>query len=173
MKYSFLLTIAVIVVALILVVLVGLPTHEADNKVAANISKNSSVSLIVKQNQTGENRTTPHLPEGNYDAIIYTDNQTYAPRSRINITLNLTVPGPIPNAEIHIFGIKNRYGAYKIERDMVMDLVSGLNVITTLGDVPSCTSCSGISPGTFEIYGVLYYEGAQIVNATTSIEITA
>jgi hypothetical protein len=106
-----------------------------------------------------------------YSISIATDKYTYHARDPVLLTINVTVPGEMNDSQIKFYGIKNKYGAYKVKRTDDMPLVKGLNVIETKTNLPSCYGCSGIKPGIFYMHAALIENGTKIVNATTEIEI--
>ena len=109
--------------------------------------------------------------EKHYNISISTDQYTYHSRDTIQIVIKVIAPEYIENADLRFFGVENKYGAYKVKRNMKMNLTEGLNVIETKSNIPSCTGCSGITPGLFQVYAALYENDTQIINASTEIEV--
>jgi len=148
---------AVVVIAVAAVLLFAMPsgsgsakkaTSSGSDHLATYTSLNSTSLDQTSLNHTGSNQSgtiaPDQAPEGEYSMNIYVDKHTYAPRDPVNLTMDITVPGRIENAEIRFFGVKNKFGAYKLQRSMEMTLVDGINVINTRTDIPACTSCSGL-----------------------------
>ncbi len=106
-----------------------------------------------------------------YTMSISTDRYTYHSHDDVNITIEIVSPKAMDGTTIHLFGIKNKYGAYKNERYFDMNLAEGENIIETKTNVPRCYGCSGIEPGVYQFHAVLYYNDTPIVNASTNIEI--
>ncbi|MHC1566720.1 MAG: hypothetical protein ACXQT5_01970 [Candidatus Syntropharchaeia archaeon] len=50
-----------------------------------------------------------------------------------------------------------------------MNLFSGLNNVSFTYVTPSCSKCSGITPGMYNITAYVVYKNETIANATTSI----
>ncbi len=109
--------------------------------------------------------------KGKYKMSVSTDNYTYYSRDDVQIEITIEAPEDMNDTRIHLFGIKNKYGAYKVERFFEMALTEGKNVIETKTNVPSCYGCSGIEPGVFQFHATLYRNESQILNASTDIEI--
>jgi hypothetical protein len=170
MKYSLVVLAAAAVVAISVGFLIGMP---ANTKVADAQNKSmggSSLPALSSSRVTIENDTK--IPAGEYSMAIYTDRQVYPADSKVNITVNITVPEDMENSEVRFFGIRNRYGSYRVKKDIDTDLVKGLNTLGTWDYVPACSTCAGISPGVFNITAVLEYHDRQVINATVSINIT-
>lgn len=153
-------------VAAILAVLFALPA-ETDGPVGGE-------QPLPVENESGTPEENETEPGPAYQASISTDKQAYKSRETIQMEVRLTVPEDREDAEIKLFGIKNKYGAYKVKRGLDTDLVEGENTIKANATVPSCYGCSGIEPGTFQMTVVLYDDlDNEIINASTGIEILA
>jgi len=171
---------AVVAVAVAAALLLAMPSSSGSAK-KATVSGSDHLTTVAPLNSTSLNQTALNVPnasapkkapEGEYSMAIYVDKYTYLPRDAVNLTMNITVPGRIENAEIKFFGVKSKFGVYTMQRSMNMTLVEGINVINTKTNIPACTPCSGlVTPAVYQIHGAVNYGGAQLINATTEIEI--
>jgi len=170
---------AVVAIAVAAALLLAMPSSSGSTKKATisgadHLTTDSlnSTSLNPIALNTSNVTAPKKAPEGEYLMAIYVDKYTYVPRDAVDLTMNITVPGRIENAEIKFFGVKSKFGVYTMQRSMNMTLVEGINVINTKTNIPACTPCSGlITPAVYQIHGAVNYGGAQLVNATTEIEI--
>ncbi len=112
------------------------------------------------------------VPDENPEMSIDIGNGTYRSKERVDVVISVSAPEEIPRAHIDFKGIRNKYGAYTIEKGFDMNMTEGENMIETGFNVPSCYGCSGIEPGNYSLRAVLSDEnGTQITNATTPIEV--
>jgi hypothetical protein len=125
----------------------------------------------VKNGEDAPNIEEYSEPEPEYSISIATDKKSYHSRDAVQLSINVTVPKAMEDTKVRFFGVKNKYGAYKMKRTDDIDMAKGLNVIETKTNVPSCYGCSGIEPGNFTLWAALIYNGTQIVNSSTGIEI--
>ncbi len=167
---------AVVAIATAAALLLAMPSGSGSEK--KTVTSGADLTTVAPLNLTSLNQSatnvgaTEQAPDGNYSMGIYVDKYTYFPRDTVDLTMNITVPGRIENAEIRFFGVKSKFGVYTMQRSMNMTLIEGLNVINTKTNIPACTPCSGlVTPAVYQMHGAVRYNGAQLVNATTEIEI--
>jgi hypothetical protein len=154
MKLDITVIVGIVAIAALMVLLIMLPPgpdHNADN--------------VDTTSEKGE-----EVMAGVYRMGISSDKSSYEESSKANFTITLTAPKNTTGL-IKLWGVKNKYGAYKIEYHDHVNLTAGPNVIEKVTQLPSCSSCAGINPGNFTVYAALYVNDTQIINSSTQIEI--
>jgi len=108
-----------------------------------------------------------------FEILLSTNRYSFYPNDEVGVEVIIKSPESIEDADIDFYGVKNKFGSYKMKRSLDGDLVPGSNVIRTYINVPSCSSCSGIDvPAPYAIYVSLSDEnGEMLVNASAEIEI--
>jgi len=101
---------------------------------------------------------------------ISTDKELYRSKQTANITLSIDSSEEIGNVTVKVYGINAR-GRYHLNNEVNMNLTAGENIKSITYQMPSCTGCAGISPGTYNIRGEIIYNSEIIANATKNIEI--
>jgi len=155
MKIDYTIIIGVIVIVMLIAVLVMLPpaakpAHKEEN--SSQDTNGSEEPWVVMMG-------------------IFADQESYRESSRAEFTIRLTVPESMPSAEIRLYGVENRYGAYKIDRNEIFDLAAGENILRIDAQLPPCSSCAGITPGNYSVYSALYSNGTQVANSSMEIEL--
>lgn len=101
---------------------------------------------------------------------ISTDKELYRSKQVANITVNTNSSEEIKNATLKLYGIHAR-GKYYLNKTMNMDLAAGQNTENISYNLPSCTGCSGIKPGTYKIQCDIIYNNEVLATITKDIEI--
>jgi len=154
MKLDITVIVGVVAIAALMVLLIMLPPgpeHKSANVDATSEESEESMA-------------------GVYRMGISSDKSSYEEHSKANFTITLTSPKNMTGM-IKLWGVKNKYGAYKIDYWDYVNLTAGQNVIKKATQLPSCSSCAGIAPGNFTVYAALYVNDTQIINSSTQIEI--
>lgn len=100
---------------------------------------------------------------------LSTDKQVYHSKEPMNITLDIYTSGDT-EADIKVFGIKDRRNNYRLNRVEKRNLTSGINTISYSYTTPSCYGCAGINPGTKQITALVSCENIT-TNKTIEIQI--
>ncbi len=103
-------------------------------------------------------------------ALIESGNDSYKAGSYVNITLWVKVPAET-NAVVSVHGIETRRGLVVNSRSEVK-LSAGVNHLGYEIMLPSCSPCSGLSPGNHTITAEVSY-GGSVINASKQVIIEA
>ncbi len=106
----------------------------------------------------------------NFKINISTDKGLYRSKEKANITFSIDSSGELKDATLNLHGIYARNKHY-LSKTGTANLTAGENVQSIIYNLPSCTGCSGISPGTYMVQVDLVYNGTVISNSTKNVEI--
>ena len=106
----------------------------------------------------------------NFNINISTDKELYISREISNITVTIESSDDLNNVTLKVYGIYAK-SRYYLDTANAVNLTSGTNVNNIIYNLPSCTGCAGISPGTYKIYAETIYNSTTISNSTKDIEI--
>jgi len=122
------------------------------------------------------NVSVPHLlkiiPASSLELKIKsltTDKNVYHSKEKMNITLDVYVSEDV-EADVKVFGIKDRRNNYRLNEVERRNLTSGINTISYSYTTPSCYGCAGIIPGTKQITALVSCENVTD-NKTIEIQI--
>lgn len=102
---------------------------------------------------------------------VTTDRDLYHSKEVMNITVLANAQGDKSNTTLKFRGLQDRYGDFQLEKEIPANLSSGLNLLAYEHQLPSCSSCSGLSAGTYQIEVELIQDGIVISNMTHSIQL--
>jgi len=102
---------------------------------------------------------------------VSTDKDLYHSKEVMNITVLVSSQGDMSNTTLRITGIQNKYGEYQLDDEIPVNLSNGRNIIPYEHKMPTCSSCSGLSAGTYQIDVALVQNGIIISNTTHSVEL--
>jgi len=102
---------------------------------------------------------------------VSTDKSLYHSKEIMNITVIASSRGDMSNTTLKLTGIQNRYGEAQLEDEIPVNLTPGRNILKYDHKLPTCSSCSGLSAGTYEIDVALVKDGNVIANTTYSIDL--
>jgi len=102
---------------------------------------------------------------------VTTDKDLYHSKEVMNITVLVNTPGDMSNTTLKFRGLQDRYGDFQIEKEIPVNLSSGLNILVYEHRLPSCSSCSGLSEATYQIEVELIHDGTIISNMSHSIQL--
>jgi hypothetical protein len=102
---------------------------------------------------------------------ITTDKDLYHSKEVMNITVLVSSQGDMSNTSMVLRGIQDRHGNFQLDREIPVDLSPGPNTLFYDHRLPSCSSCSGLSEGTYQIDVALIHNGIVISNMTHSIQL--
>lgn len=120
-------------------------------------------------------------PEGTGDVIskghedmaismsILTDTETYHSGEYMEARISTACDMDMDSAIIRLYGIKDRFGKYRINEEKIVQISSPGNETVFLAKMPSCYGCAGISAGEYELKTELVYDGEVIGNVSKTI----
>lgn len=100
---------------------------------------------------------------------ITTDRDTYHSGEIMNITVVLKSATDVSGVYINVSGITNKRGKNMLFKETATNLTSGLNNVTFTYRMPACSSCSGISEGTYYFNTSVVYGNSTVANSTCSV----
>jgi hypothetical protein len=104
-------------------------------------------------------------------ASVNTEKDLYHSDEIMNITVEVNATGNLDNATLMIEGIQDKHGRTRLSHEMQVNLTSGENTFTYDYQLPECSSCAGLNPGSYNVNVTLIRNGSVISNATKSVEI--
>lgn len=102
---------------------------------------------------------------------VTTDKELYHSKENMTITVFANAQGEMSNTTLRITGIKNKYDEFQLDDEIPVNLSPGRNIIPYQHKMPTCSSCSGLSAGTYQIDVALVQNGVIISNMTHSVEL--
>jgi len=102
---------------------------------------------------------------------VTTDNDLYHSNEIMKITVVVRSQGDMSNTTLTLSGIQDRHGSPHLMREIPINLSPGLNTLVYEHRLPSCSSCSGLNPGTYAIEAALVREGEIVSNMTHSFSL--
>lgn len=100
---------------------------------------------------------------------VTTEKGTYHSGEIMNITVVLKSATDVSGVYANISGITNKRGKNMLFKETTTNLTSGLNNVTFTYKMPACSSCSGISEGTYHFNTSVVYGNATVANLTYSV----
>ena len=102
---------------------------------------------------------------------VTTDKDLYHSNEKMNITIMVNSAGDMSNTTARIQGILDSDGKMRISHDMPANLSAGPNILMYQYKLPSCSKCSGLEEGTYQVNVSLIRNGALVSNMTHSFEL--
>ena len=102
---------------------------------------------------------------------VSTDKDLYHSNEHMNITFMVNSAGNMDNTTARIEGIRDEDGKLRIKHDMPANLTAGPNVLFYSYKLPSCSECSGLGEGTYQVNVTLIRNGVPVSNMTRSVEL--
>ncbi|MEA3323577.1 MAG: hypothetical protein U9Q37_00315 [Euryarchaeota archaeon] len=100
---------------------------------------------------------------------VTTDGGTYQSGEIMNITVVLKSATDVSGVYTNVSGITNKRGKNLLFKETTTNLTRGLNNVTFTYKMPACSSCSGISEGTYHFNASMVYGNVTIENSTCSV----
>ncbi len=100
---------------------------------------------------------------------ITTDEDTYHSGELMNIIVVLKSATAVSGVYTNVSGITNKRGKNMLFKEATTNLTRGLNNVTFIYKMPACSSCSGISEGTYHFNASVVYGNVTVVNSTHSV----
>lgn len=99
------------------------------------------------------------------------DKELYHSNEVMKIAISVSARGQGQNATIRLYGIKDSDGDIRLEKELPVTLVPGPNTVMYDYQLPPCSSCAGLAPGTYQIEAELVRNGTILSNASRSVQI--
>jgi hypothetical protein len=100
---------------------------------------------------------------------VTTDRETYHSGEIMNITVALKSATDVSGVYANVSGITNKRGKNMLFKETTTNLTRGLNNVTFTYKMPACSSCSGISEGTYHFNASVVYGSFTAANSTYSV----
>ncbi|RLG31234.1 hypothetical protein DRO03_01775 [Methanosarcinales archaeon] len=100
---------------------------------------------------------------------VTTENSTYHSGEIMNITVVLKSATDVSGVYTNVAGITNKRGKNMLFKETTTNLTRGLNNVTFAYKMPACSSCSGISGGTYHFNASVVYGNVTVGNSTCSV----
>jgi len=100
---------------------------------------------------------------------ILTDTETYHSGEYMEARVFTACNNDLDSVIVRIYGIKDKFGEYRINEEKVVRINSPGNETVFLVRMPSCYGCAGISPGEYNLTTELIYSGEVIGNTSKTI----
>ncbi len=121
--------------------------------------------LIVNQtNQTPEAPKTSEI----ISCSVSTERLVYYSREKINIKNEIAADGEMPGVLVHVYGIETTRRTQLLDQNLQVNLSGGTNLANFTLDLPYCSTCSGMPPGTYYIYATVLKENQTLASANCS-----
>jgi len=102
---------------------------------------------------------------------LSTDKEDYHEGDSIEIEVLVYSPVDIENTKVTVSGITNSFGHDYLSEEKTVNFTSGENKITFPSHMPYCSSCTGISYGTYKITANVIQEDKTITTDSKNIKI--
>jgi hypothetical protein len=103
---------------------------------------------------------------------VTTDKDLYHSNEIMKIAVFLNSSQKTDDTTVRIEGIQDRFGRMRLSHNMPANISPGSVVLTYDFQLPSCSSCSGLKRGFYEINVTLVRNGAIISNMTRSVQLS-
>ena len=100
---------------------------------------------------------------------VTTEKDTYHSGEIMNITVVLKSATDVSGVYTNVSGIINKRGKNMLFKETTANLTCGLNNVTFTYKMPACSSCSGISEGTYHFNASVVYGNVTVENLTHSV----
>jgi len=115
---------------------------------------------------------TPPVKQGITVTDFTTDKDLYSARGVMNVSLAVYSPENVSGALVRVEGVLSSKGVKYVTYSSKTNLTIGENTFAFTKTLPSCSSCAGISQGTYYLEATVTH-GGEVVKATHSIAITS
>lgn len=100
---------------------------------------------------------------------ILTDTETYHSGEYMEARVFTACNNDLDSVIVRIYGIKDKFGKYRINEEKVVRINSPGNETVFLVTVPRCYGCAGIEPGEYDVTAELIYGGEVVGNTSKTI----
>ncbi|MEA1924947.1 MAG: hypothetical protein U9M95_03665 [Candidatus Altiarchaeota archaeon] len=104
------------------------------------------------------------------DVYVQTNDKVYHPKQTMEITVDVVSERNIGGAALRVYGLK-KLSYYFLDRKESVDINIGVNRFGVDYTIPSCSACSGLDTGAYDINAEIEYVGGVIGEGNTSVEI--
>jgi hypothetical protein len=110
-------------------------------------------------------------PRGATITAVTTDKDLYHSNDIMNIAISVMTAGTMDNTTVRIEGISDRHGRMRLSHEIPANLSTGPATFIYDYQLPSCSSCAGLDPGTYEVNITLVRNGVIISNMTRTVQL--
>lgn len=127
----------------------------------------SILLIIVFVGTSGCSFKFSQSPSSPIKIISATPNKTtFGSGEQITIALTIKASNTFENVTVNVSGMRNTIGQLKLQKITVVALVKGVNTFNVTDRMPSCSSCSKLTPG-------MYVRGINITVSSFDQKIVA
>jgi hypothetical protein len=112
--------------------------------------------------------TTPIVDSVEIENVT-TEKDTYHSGEIMNITVVLKSATDVSGVYTNVSGITNKHGRNLLYKETTTNLTRGLNNVTFTYQMPGCSSCTGISEGTYHFNASVVYGNVTVANLTYGV----
>jgi hypothetical protein len=102
---------------------------------------------------------------------VTTDKDLYHSNEVMKISVDVTASGTLDNTLLKIEGIEDRYGDFRLSREIAANLTPGTNQFTVDFRLPSCSHCAGLDAGTYFVNVTIEKDGRIMDMASREVRI--
>ncbi|HON81247.1 MAG TPA: hypothetical protein PLN56_04015 [Methanoregulaceae archaeon] len=102
---------------------------------------------------------------------VSTDKDLYHSNEVMMVSIEVTSSGTLDNTLLKIEGIEDRYGNYHVSREIEANLTPGTNPFSEEFRLPACSSCAGISAGTYFVNVTIEKDGVVMDAVSHQVQI--
>ena len=102
---------------------------------------------------------------------VTTDKDVYHSNEVMKISIDVTSSGKLDNTLLKIEGIEDRYGNYRLSREIAANLSPGTNQFSEEFRLPSCSHCAGLDAGTYFVNVTIEKDGMIMDMASRQVQI--
>ena len=102
---------------------------------------------------------------------VTTDKDVYHSNEVMKISIDVTSSGKLDNTLLKIEGIEDRYGNYRLSREIAANLSAGTNQFSEEFRLPPCSHCAGLDAGTYFINVTIEKDGMIMDMASRQVQI--
>ncbi len=102
---------------------------------------------------------------------VSTDKDLYHSKEIMKIAVMVRSSGQVDNTTVKIEGIEDKYGKLRLSSEIPANITSDQTMVTYDYELPSCSKCAGLEPGSYQFNVTLEKNGMPISNATHTVQI--
>ena len=104
-------------------------------------------------------------------AAVSTDKDIYHSHETMKIAVMVRSSGQMDNTTVKIEGIEDKNGRMRLSHEIPANISSDQTIVNYDYELPACSKCAGLDPGSYQFNVTLERNGIPISNATHSIRI--
>lgn len=102
---------------------------------------------------------------------VSTDKDLYHSNEVMHIVIGVSAAGNLENITLDIDGIIDRNGNVRLSHEIPAQLSPGPVVLTYDYQLPPCSHCAGLDPGSYQFNVTLVHDGVEVSRMAHSVEI--